>query len=539
MNYVSDPMKCKNGDYIVAYWYSDSMTVNSEKCNSQLSPQQEHCFIFRYNQQGKMKNKIQLNSPFPSQRFKLKLDSFENIYFPICTFITAYPLNDTFKIETASNSIIGIVKIAADFQRISFIKLGETIGNKTIFPGTVSADFISGQWFYTFGTNQIVKLVTGDTIRPSQVNSIQLLVLDSKLNIKQFQELASSNHAFENYGMSLLNNKILVLIKFSDSMHVNSLNKIHISYLRKINPTSIDNPNADFAILELQSLKVTNSYSFGSLNELTITGKSKLLHFKNGRYLLGINNLTNVIYDNQGQPTFCKNKGMNGLIIFDTSFNIIKYQALETTNKYGITFMDFFENEDGNLGLYAGTNKWFSFQSLRVSVTDSSNTASRVMKLYYFGKDSFIDQTEYRSLIYSFRVINYSKSNLLCLLAGTNKVQPNRIWNVDLNHPKYSQFSWLANFCTDVLASNGKIENLKASIKLFPNPVTCNSEFKIQFNEKVIPESTVSVFNASGKLVNFKEIKPTSTDVSLTLSAPGIYFIKLSWISQLQTIIVN
>ena len=125
---VSDPIKFKNGDYIVAYWSEDSCAVNSVKLNSTITANRNSCFLLKFNSEGQLKQQVHLNIPIPMQSVKISTDEAGNVYFPIVVYSNAtYQLSSKVTIAAKSYSRIIVVKINSDFGGINYYEIGKTI----------------------------------------------------------------------------------------------------------------------------------------------------------------------------------------------------------------------------------------------------------------------------------------------------------------------------------------------------------------------------------------------------------------------------
>jgi hypothetical protein len=68
--------------------------------------------------------------------------------------------------------------------------------------------------------------------------------------------------------------------------------------------------------------------------------------------------------------------------------------------------------------------------------------------------------------------------------------------------------------------------NLDKKVQLFPNPN--EGDFRLVFNDKILEEIEVNIFDVFGKLVYSMSSKESQIDFKLNNLNSGVYFVKIS-----------
>jgi hypothetical protein len=96
INHLSDPVKCKNGDYIISSWYVNSCGVNEQPVTDLTSNVYEKSTIYRIDSLGQIIQQISLQDKISFSNFGPIMDSSENIYVPVMNAPhNLFQINDT------------------------------------------------------------------------------------------------------------------------------------------------------------------------------------------------------------------------------------------------------------------------------------------------------------------------------------------------------------------------------------------------------------------------------------------------------------
>lgn len=535
---LSDPIKCKNGDYIISSWYLDKSGINTEIIKDFTRPIPEKNTLFRFNSKGVIIQQISIQNRFPFLNFGITLDSLENIYIPVTNVPNEeFMINDTLKLNSNNFSTYGIIKISKDFKMIKYTEIGRTRAAKSITnPHNLGLAISNDKMYLLLEANEDVLLADGsDLIHDNAFNSLNYLItLDLNGNISNRSLLSKSTKGTWSIGWEHINNKHFAIIQYTDTINFPSIQKTQIAAIRtNYNLPPKNYPGNDIAILEIANGELIKTYNIGCPGTFRFSGVNKKIHYKNNRYLFSFLNGSNGIFDNQNNSSEGKNSNRNVVVVMDTNFNLVKYIPLETTASNSInsiSYLNLFRNSDDNTMLYTVSNNWFVFQNDTVNIEDRTDPNSFNVSLYKFQGDSFKKEAQLNSPDFRFRAHEYTREGLLAYLQKTDSGHDNYIWGKDLKSGYYKNTTWFGRFCGDVLDISD-ISPSAIDIQIFPNPIS--DKFQITFPQNNIESTRMNIYDIHGRLIHSELLKRKMVD-GYTIDRPkslytnSMYFITIT-----------
>ena len=531
---LSDPIKCANGDFIISAWYIDSMGVNLQKIDDQVKPNAERSTIFRISKEGKVLQQLSLADKFPYLHYGPYVDSLENVYVPVVNLPNkTLTVTDSIVLPSRKYSAFGLVKISKDFQAISYTQLGITPDGANLNPLQMVPNFKSPsqRGYVSIVSESTLFLENGAILKQNSDNAIHLIEINSNLKVVAATLIAESQMYIWNLGFEQVNNKFFALFQYTDTLYIPALSKTQIPVIRSIyNLPSNQYPGNDIAIFDITRGVLNNSFNIGCPSDFSFKGYNTKLHYADGRYVFAFNNSTTGIFDNQNKSMEGKYKGMNGVAVMDTSFNLIRYLPLEANATNAYTFLNLFKDTKGKLWLCAGSNNTCYFQKDTLLIEDRTSLNSRTIHMYQFNSDTFDYEKKLNSTDFSFRAFDYSNSELLCYLYKTNAKGAQNIWGNSLTSGIYKNELWFGRFCGDVLS----IENagLKSSyLEVFPNPNS--GSFNLKVSDPTIKLLDIKVMDALGRLI-YQEKRANTPNGAGEVKIPenaiheGVYFLNIN-----------
>jgi hypothetical protein len=531
---LSDPIKCANGDFIITAWYIDSIGVNLQKVDDKVKPNAERSTIFRVSKEGKVLQQLSLADRFPYLHYGPYIDNLENVYVPVVNLPNkTLTVTDAIVLPSQKYSTFGLVKISKDFQAISYTQLGITPDGANINPLNIVPNFKSPsqKGYVSIVSESTLYLENGAVLKQNSDHAIHLIELNSNLKIVAASSIAESKMDIWNLGFEQINNKLLALFQYTDTMYIQTLSKIQIPVIRSVyNLPSKQYPGNDIAIFDITDGVLNKSYNIGCPGRLRIAGYNTKLHYSEGRYVFCFYNESNGIFDNLNKSMEGKYKDMRGVAVMDTSFNLLRYLPLEANADNAYTFLNLFKDKKDKLWLYTGANNVCYFQKDTIKIEDRTNLNSITIHMYQFNSDTFYYQKKLNSTDFSFRAFDYSNSELLCYLFKTDAKGAQNIWGNSLTSGLYNNELWFGRFCGDVLS----IENggLKSSyFELFPNPNS--GSFNLKVSDPTIEFLDIKVMDALGRLI-YQEKRANTPNGAGEVKIPenaiheGVYFLNIN-----------
>ena len=525
---LTEPISCKNGAKIVAFWFFDSMALNSNKPIGKTVSNNHHCLIVKFNSDGSIKHQTKVNHYLPWQNVNLTIDSNENIYLPLITYEKSnYEINDTLNLPTQNSSMVGFVKISHDFKTVQFIKIGKTAEGLYTDPRNMVVAFPKNEALVTLSIDNPVYLVNGDSLKPKATSSFYILNLDKNFKIIKSTLLAESPKSILNFGLSYINNKQLAIIQYIDTVYFPTINKEQLAVVRALFNFPPEYEGIDYAILDISNNQLKNTFNIGCSSDVKLLGYNTKMEFHDSRYLLPINNSGNGIYDNNGRRSKnAKYTELNTVVVFDTAFNIIKYLPLESSALGGYTHLNLFKTSEQKLALSIIANKWHYFQNKLYSVSDSSKNIERIVTLFEFKNDEFVQMKQFINSEFTFKAFDYTSKNLFCFLSKINENGPNKIWNTNLNKNTFSNSMWIANFCGGVLNTETFSKAITEEFTVYPNPSNAGSEVTFKTNYPSFVNREVNIYDYTGNILSTHTLSPFQKQLKLKIEYPGTYIIK-------------
>jgi hypothetical protein len=527
---ITEPINCKSGEKIMAFWFWDSMALNSNNPLGKLVSNEHQCLIVKFNSDGSIKHQTKVNYPLPWINKNLTIDSNENIYLPLITYEKSnYEINDTLNLPTQNSSMVGLVKISYDFKTVQFIKIGQTKQGQYLDPRNLNVAFPNNNAAVTLAINNVVNLTNGDSLKTSAPNAFYLLHLDKNFKLIKSTLLAESKKSLLNFGFSYVNNKQLAILQYIDTVYFPSINKEQIAVIRALFNFPPEYEGTDYAILDISNNQLKKTFNIGCSAEIQFLGNNNKIEFHDNRYLLPISNNSNGIYDNNNQRSNnAKYTELNAVVIFDTVFNLVNYLPLESTAFGGYTRINLFKTSEQKLALGIVANKWHYFQNKLYSVSDSSKNTERIITLFEFKNDEFIQMKQFINSEFTFRAFDYTSKNLFCFLYKLNENGPNKIWNTNLNKNTFSNSMWIANFCGGVLNTETFSKAIAEEFTVYPNPSNAGSEVTFKTNFPSFASRVVNVYDYTGNMLSMHTLSPFQKQLKLKIDYPGTYIIKPS-----------
>jgi hypothetical protein len=527
---LTEPINCKNGEKIVAFWFFDSMALNSNTPVGKKPSDDHHCLIVKFNSDGSIKHQTKVNHYLPWQNVNLTIDSNENIYFPLITYDKSnYEINDTLNLATQNSSIVGFVKISSDFKTIKHIKIGKT--SEGLYTGHLNlvVAFPENKAVVTLSIDNPVYLVNGDSLKSKAASSFYILNLDENFKIIKSTLLAESPKSMLNCGLSYVNNKQLAIIQYIDTIYFTPIKKKRIALIKAILNFPPEYEGIDYAILDIQNTQLQNTYNIGCTGEVRLLGYNTKIEYHNDRYLIPIINSGNGIYDNNNERSDnALAIDLNTIVVFDTDFNLVKYLPIESTVSGGYSSINLFKTSEQKLALGIVANKWHYFQNKLYSVSDTSKNTERIVTLFEFKNDAFIQMKQFINSEFTFKAFDYTSKNLFCFLYKTNENGSNKIWNTNLNKNTFPNSLWIANFCGGVLNSETFSKAITEEFTVYPNPSNAGSEVTLKTNYPNFVNREVNVYDFTGNILSTHTLSPFQKQLKLKIEYPGTYIIKPS-----------
>jgi hypothetical protein len=532
---LSDPIKCKNGDYIISTWYVDSFGINDELIQDNSLPISEKSTLFRISASGKILQKINIQDRFPYLKFGPSLDSSENIYIPITNLPNnEFIINDSLTLASRAYSTYGIVKISKDFKTVRYFEIGKTkTNNYPANPHNLSIAIVDDQIHLLLETKEDLVLSNGSNIVHDSAFSSEnhLFTLDLNCNISDRALLCKSPKAIWSIGWEHINNKLFAIIQYTDTIHFPGIHKTQIAALRaNFNLPPKSYPGNDIAIMEIANGNIVKTYNIGCPGTFRFSGMNKKIHFDKNRYLFSFLNGSNGLFDDQNNPIAGINSNLNVVVVLDTNFNFVNYIPLETTVSNSISYLNLFKNHDGNTLLYTVSNNWFIFQNDTVLIEDRTDSKSFNVSIFKFEADSFNKIAQLNSPDFRFRAHEYTKQGLLAYLQKTDAAHENFIWGNNLKTGNFKNSTWFGRFCGDVLDVSEKTTSSR-DIQVFPNPIS--DKIQLTFPQNNFESLHICIYDIHGSLIHSKRIESNGAN-SYSLVRPkslrtnSMYFITIS-----------
>ena len=537
---VSDPLKFKNGDYILAYWSEDSCALNSAKLNSTITANRNSCFLVKFNSEGQLKQQIHVNIPIPMQSVKISTDDAGNVYFPLVVYPnTSYQLSGKVTIAAKSYSRIVLVKISNDFGGIKYYEIGKTANGFMLNPKNIEFLHSKQGIFLTATIDHEITLNTGAKMPNNHPYSLYLLKLDTSFNVINFNLLGHSNNEIVNYKIEENEGQIISIIQYTDTIDLPSLFKQQIAINKSVLRMPSPYTGTDYLMLKISGFKLTDAFNIGCYGPVYLNNLGKILYMSGGNYVVSLNNSSNGILDNSNNSLDCKLIESKAIVTFDSMFNGLKYSAIESSAVGGFTYAKLMADDTNKLYVTIGTNKWFDFDSTRVSLADTFKSSLFTTKLYSYSNMKFKPEFELANSNFNFLANNFNEGHMFCYLYSMKANPTESIWSLKLNKSMFTYNFWVSNVCKENLSTFGFSKLSEGGLKISPNPVVAGGELNLEFNQALNSENDISIFDLTGKQI--EKIKGDTNQMQFTtrIQVPGIYIVKPSGNIQSKLIVVE
>ena len=527
INHLSDPIKCKNGDFIISSWYVNSCGVNNQQLNDISFNPYEKSTIYRIDSLGQIIQQISLQDEISFSNLGPIMDSSENIYVPLLNAPNNfYQINDTLMLGTEPHTTYGFIKISKNFKSVIYVPIARTNSDKTLLEYSKLSMTISDDIIHVFLPAKEDVVLANEQVIIHDSSSVvvnHLVQLDLNGNVIDRSILSHSNLETFVHGWEHVNNKLFVLMEYFNSVFFPSLNKF-----QRATPKNPSNPYGfDMAIMEISEGELVKSYNIGSSDKIFFIGDKKI-HFENNHYLIAFLSGINGLYDDQNQYLGGGDSlSAYAVSILDTNFTHIKYVPIKNYFNGTISYLDLFDNSDGATMLYTVSQKWILFQNEVVG----ADFQSWGVGMFKFQGDSFIKIEEFKSTDYRYLIYDYSSKGLLALLYRQNVGDKNNFWGYDLNAGFYQKDAkWFGRFCNDNLSIQEN-ENNGKPLTIYPIPAS--EIINIKTSKMFHGICEMKIWNTQGvlihtqKLVNHSE-KIISLETPLSLQSGGLYILELT-----------
>jgi hypothetical protein len=528
INHLSDPVKCKNGDYIISSWYVNSCGVNEQPVTDLTSNVYEKSTIYRIDSLGQIIQQISLQDKISLSNFGPIMDSSENIYVPVMNAPhNLFQINDTLMLREESYTTYGFIKISKNFKSVIYTPIGRTNSDKTRLEySKLSMTIFNNKIYVNLPAKEDVVLANEQVIihDSSSVLVNHLVRLELNGNIIDQSVLSRSNLETFLHGWEHVNNKLFVLMEYNNSIFLPSINK-----LQRASPKNPRIPfGFDLAILEISEGELIKSYNIGSSDRIMLVGVNKKIFFENNRYVFAFGTGINGIYDDQNQYLGGGDSlSTHAVAILDTNFTHIKYISIKNYFNGTISYLNLFDNSDGSTMLYTVSENWILFQNDIVG-EDLNSWGVGMFKLQ---GDSFVKLEEFKSTNYRFLIYDYSSQGLLTLLYRQDVGKQNNFWGYDLNPGYYSKNAkWFGRFCNDNLSIP---ENENNDNQLIIYPIPTSDKLNIKTSKMFHGICQMKIWNTQGILLHTQNVEHHSQEV-ISLETPaslrsgGIYIVELT-----------
>jgi hypothetical protein len=536
---ISDPIKFKNGDYIVAYWSEDSCALNSVKLNSTITANRNSCFLLKFNSEGQIKQQVQLNIPIPMQSVKISTDDAGNVYFPIVVFSNAtYQLSSKVTIAAKSYSRIIVVKISNDFGEINYYEIGKTANGVVLNPKNI--EFLRSKQgiFLTASINSEITLNSSVKMPNNHPYSLYLLKLDTSFNVINFNLLGYSNNEILNFKIEDNNGQIISIIQYTDTINLPSLKKQQIAIIKSVLKLPSPYSGTDYLMLKISGFNFTDAFNIGCYGPVYLNNLGKILYNNNGNYVVSLFNSSTGILDNSNKLLNCKTMESRAIVTFDSLFNGLKYSALESSAVGGFTYSKLMADDTNKLYVTIGTNKWFDFDSNRVSLADTFKSTLFTTKLYSYSNMNYKVEFELANSNFNFLATNFNSGNMFCYLYSMKANPTESVWSLKLNKSMFTYNFWIANVCKENLSTFQFSKLQEGGLKISPNPVVAGGELNLEFNQALNSGNEISIFDLTGKQIEKIKGETNQTQFTTRIQVPGIYIVKPSGNIQSKKIVV-
>lgn len=537
-NFTSNPIFCKNGDYIIAVWSPDSFMLNKQKLKKLFTSPNNNCNLLKFKSDGTLIQQINLNIPYTIYTVNFVLDASDNLYFPLVVGLnTSYWINSSINIPSKNYSSYGIVKVSNDFSKVNYSEIGKTELNANAFVGSLLFCNSNGGFQGTVSISSKVTLNSGEVISNKSINSLYLIHLDTALICdKPAAIICNSVNSIQNLGLETVGKSTLAIIQYTDSIRFPSLNKLQLAVMKSVYKLPYD--GMDFAIMDVSNGKLNSSYNIGCPGNTYFLSPGKKFYSYKNYYLTCINSASNGIFDNLNKSYSCKTFESNAVLVFDSLFNLISYQAIESTAKNGYSFLNLFNSTSNNLLLNVGTNKWYNFQSKLSTVPDTVKSNTFLTKIYGFNSNQFTEIYSHFDTSFRFQTFDYSSNRLFGYFVKLNNPS-DTLFHTPMAKGNFPNYLWIANFCSDKLNNYQYKTGNNEDFQIFPNPIAAGNTVNLNFKSQSMHVNYVEVFDVTGKLIERIHIAPNLKSIEFALKNRGIYFIKPNWYSGTYKLLVE
>jgi hypothetical protein len=537
---VSDPIRLKNRDYIVAYWSEDSCAINSNKLNSTITANRNSCFLSKFDSEGKLKQQIQLNIPIPQQSVKISTDDAGNVYFPLVVYSNAtYQLSSKVTIAEKSYPRIIIVKISNDFGGISYYEIGKTANGVMLNPKNIEFLHSKQGVFLTASINCEITLNSAVKLPNNHPCSFYLLKLDTFFNVINFNLLGHSNNEILNFKIEENNGQVISIIKYTDTIELPSLNKQQVSIIKSVLKLPSPYSGADYLMLKISGFNFMDAYNIGCYGPVYLNNLGKILYMNNGNYVVSLFNSSNGILDNSNKTLNCKTMESSAIVTFDSLFNVLKYFAIESSADGGFTYSKLMADDSNKLYVTIGTKKWFDFDSNRVSLADTFGSALFNTKLYSYSNMIYKPEFELANSKFNFLANNFNSGNMFCYLYSMEANPTESVWSLNLNKSMFTYNFWIANVCKENLSTFQFSKLQEGGLKISPNPVVAGGELNLEFNQALNSGNEISIFDLIGKQIEKIKGETNQRQFTTRIQVSGMYIVKPSGNIQSKLIVVE
>jgi hypothetical protein len=453
----------------IGIWYTDSIAVNKKKYTQNKAPDYK-CLIIKLDKLGNVVAQIDLILPMPFTYPNLRLDpGTGGLAYVITTYNNIYKINDTLTVNASNKSVLGVVKIDSNLSKVAFVKIAESLLNERLFQGENDIYCFNQGASLMIAVNKAMHLNNGDTIKPKSYCEIYSVGVNNDFQVIGKSLLATTNAGISNYGILNTASGMHYVFKFTKSVTIPSLNKIHEATLNKLLPgAGVD--GSDILIIRESNGVIVSSYTIGCSSSVLPIGMKNVIFYSKDRFYFPHNNRGQNLYDNNMRAIVNSKPGLNCLAIFDTAFNLISVTAFEDKSVKPRLGIGFFQSSAEEFFLTANTDSPFVFKNY--TYTPQKNFNPTYMNVIFSVSGDSISykwsqNTENYQCFYSDFTQNSSSFNVYPYPNKTIST----VANMTLEDPLYSKYFWMVKQCNPELKSH-RIE--KVPCYSFPNPVREN-----------------------------------------------------------------
>ena len=501
----------------VGIWYTDSIAINQKKYTRNTSPEYK-CLIIKIDKSGNIVAQVDLILPMPYTNPNLRLDpTTGGLVYVLTTYNQIYKINSSVSIDATKKSVLGIVRIDSNLNKIGFTKIAESLPNERLAEGEndIYVDQNGGKMMVI--ANKKMLLNNGDTISPQSNFDVYSLDLNTQLLVKGKTLLVKTGSRVTTCGIVNTPVGLHYFLKFIKSASVPSINKSYLAALNKTMPGSPADGSDILIIKELKN-KIVASYSIGCTSTVVPIGIKNCFFYANERFYFPHSNAGQNLYDDKMRLFSTSIADRNALAIFDTSFTLTNLKAFEDRSEYTNVGMGFFKASLNEFVLTANTDSAFSFNGK--TYTPQTNANPTYMNVIFDVQGDSIyykwsQNTENRMCFFTDFTTQSASFNLYTYPNKTISTTH----NMTLEKPLYKQFYWMVKICLPSTQTKA-IDNTLPSC--YPNPINQG----ILHVDAAKPIQSITVMTMQGQVVFEQLPNAAKTVLNLENLPTGNYLVR-------------